>query len=241
MGYEKSAHLYDLFDTKENINFFTHYGIECGEILDIGAGTGRIAVPMTLKGVKVCCVESSPAMIREFERKLAEKLDLSKNITIIRSDASSFKIDHFFPCAILSGTIDHLLNDTERLSVLKNIANHLSRDGMLVFDIFTGLMKESKPHPAGSMKIGEREYRRFVGSKLISKDKMVVSLNFDIYENGKLIERIEERSMIGVINREQIHSLLHRSGFDIKREFGDYDFRKYRPGDRLLIIEAAKR
>jgi SAM-dependent methyltransferase len=208
--------------------------------LDIGAGTGRIAAPMALKGIKVYCVEPSPGMLREFERKLTGKQDISKNITIVRSDASSFKIDRLFPCAILSGTIDHLLDDAERLSALQNIANHLSRDGMLIFDIFLGLMKELEPRPAGSVKIGERECKRYVGSKLLSKDKMAVSLIFDIYEKGKLIERIEESSMIGVINREQIHSLLHESGFDIKREFCNYDFRKYRPEDRLLIIEAAK-
>ncbi len=27
-GYEKSAHLYDIFDTKENVGFFVHYGAQ---------------------------------------------------------------------------------------------------------------------------------------------------------------------------------------------------------------------
>jgi hypothetical protein len=45
-GYEKCAHLYDLFDTKENVGFFLRYGSEAGEVLDIGAGTGRI-VPLS--------------------------------------------------------------------------------------------------------------------------------------------------------------------------------------------------
>jgi len=39
-GYEKCAHLYDLFDTKENVEFFLHYASQMGEILDICAGTG---------------------------------------------------------------------------------------------------------------------------------------------------------------------------------------------------------
>ncbi|MFP4050951.1 MAG: hypothetical protein ACLFVB_04340 [Thermoplasmata archaeon] len=40
-GYEKSAHLYDLFDNKENIEFFKSYAEEVDKILDVGAGTGR--------------------------------------------------------------------------------------------------------------------------------------------------------------------------------------------------------
>lgn len=44
-GYEKCAHLYHLFDAKENIEFFFHYASEAGQILDIGAGTGCIVIP----------------------------------------------------------------------------------------------------------------------------------------------------------------------------------------------------
>ena len=61
-GYEKAAHLYDLFDKKENIEFFYQYAKDAGEILDIGAGTGRIAIPLAERGIKVYCVEPSPAM-----------------------------------------------------------------------------------------------------------------------------------------------------------------------------------
>lgn len=39
-GYEKIANLCDLFDTKENTEFFFHYASETGQILDICAGTG---------------------------------------------------------------------------------------------------------------------------------------------------------------------------------------------------------
>ena len=61
-GYERSAHLYDLFDTKPNVAFFACYAREAGDVLDIGAGTGRIAIPVAEQGVKVYAVEPSPAM-----------------------------------------------------------------------------------------------------------------------------------------------------------------------------------
>ncbi|UCE12404.1 MAG: class I SAM-dependent methyltransferase, partial [Candidatus Heimdallarchaeota archaeon] len=82
-GYEKAAHLYDLFDTKENISFFHHFGKEAGVILDIGAGTGRIAIPLANRGVKVVCIEPSPAMRNEFLKKLENQSHLSDLITFI--------------------------------------------------------------------------------------------------------------------------------------------------------------
>lgn len=38
IGYEKCARLYDLFDRKENIEFFHPYAARVAEILDIGDG-----------------------------------------------------------------------------------------------------------------------------------------------------------------------------------------------------------
>jgi 2-polyprenyl-3-methyl-5-hydroxy-6-metoxy-1,4-benzoquinol methylase len=60
-GYERSAHLYDLFDAKPNIAFFSRYCQEAGEALDIGAGTGRIAIPLAKHGVEVCAVATRRA------------------------------------------------------------------------------------------------------------------------------------------------------------------------------------
>lgn len=241
MGYEKAAHLYDLFDTKENIEFFYHYASEAGEILDIGAGTGRIAIPLAERGVKVVCIEPSPAMRRQFEKRLTQRPELSKNIELIAGDAMSFDLNRTFPAAFLSGTFDHFLNDEERLTSLKNIGKHLKPNGKLIFDVFIGLMKDSPLSPAGKVTRGDTEHRRFVGDRILPDERMEVLLVFETYKSGKLIERIDERSIVGIIHRQQLHQLLEKSGFEVKKEFGNYDFSNYKEGDSLLIIEAVKK
>jgi len=241
LGYEKAAHLYDLFDTKENIGFFYHYGSEAGEILDIGAGTGRIAIPLAERGAKVICVEPSPGMRKEFQNKLSERPDLLRNIELITGDARSFDLDRTFPAAFLSGTFDHFLDDEERLKSLQNIAKHLKPDGKLIFDVFIGLMRDSPLSAAGKVTKGDTEYRRFVGDRILPDEKMEVLLVFETYESGKLKERIEERSIVGIIHRKHLHQLLRKSGFEVKNEFGNYDFSEFKEGDSLLIIEAIKK
>ena len=241
MGYEKTAHLYDLFDTKENIEFFYHYASEAGEILDIGAGTGRIAIPLAERGVRVVCIEPSPAMRRESQKKLSERRELSKNIELIGGDAMSFDLGRKLSAAFLSGTFDHFLNDEERLSSLKNIGKHLKPNGKLVFDVFLGLMKDSPLSPAGKVKKGDIEYRRFVGDRILPDEKMEVILVFETYKAGKLMERIEERSIVGLVQRERLHHLLKQGGFEVRNEFGNYDFSKFKQGDSLLVIEAIKK
>ena len=240
-GYEKCAHLYDLFDTKDNIEFFYHYASEAQEILDIGAGTGRIAFPIAEKGVNVFCVEPSPAMRRQFLKKLSKRRDLLEHISLIEGNAISFDLGRTFPAAFLSGSFDHFLDDDERLASLVNINRHLDAKGKLVFDIFLELMKETPLSLAGSVKKGDMEYRRFVGGKLLPDEKRETILVFEIHQSGKLMERIEERSLVGVIDRKKLHRLLRETGFEVQREFSNYDFTKFQDGASLLIVEAVKK
>jgi SAM-dependent methyltransferase len=236
-GYEKVAHLYDLFDKKENIEFFSQYAAE--EILDIGAGTGRIAIPLAEKGITVFCVEPSPAMRREFKKKLALRLDLLGNIHLLANDAASFDFGRTFPAAFLSGSFDHFLDDAERISSLKNINKHLNPGGKLVFDVWLGLMKDTPLSPAGIVKKESKEYRRFVGGKVRGKEIETI-LIFETYEAGKVIDRIEEHSMAGITDRKTVHTLLRKTGFKVKREFSDFDSTAFKEGDSLLIVEAVK-
>jgi len=240
-GYEKSAHLYDLFDQKANIEFFFHYASKVKEVLDIGAGTGRIALPLARRGVKVVCIEPSPAMRREFETKLAQQPDSLARIDLLPGGASSFSLGRTFSAAFLSGSFDHFLDDAERISSLTNIARHLDRRGTLVFDVYLGLMGDSGLSPAGRAKAGSREYRRFVGRKVLPNHRTETHLVFETYEDGKPIERVEEMSLAGITSRPEIHRVLQKSGFTVRGEWGDYDFTAYQEGDSLLIVEAVKR
>jgi SAM-dependent methyltransferase len=243
-GYEKAARFYDLFDTKDNIGFFRHYAVQVqarapgAEILDVGAGTGRIAVPLAEGGARLVCVEPSPAMRAQLQAKLDARPDLGERISLAAGDAASFDLGRTFPAAFLSGTFDHFMDRAERLASLKNVACHLQPGGTLVFDVFLGLMRDSPPSPAGCVQVGEWEYRRFVSARVLPEHTIEVTLVYEVRQGGVLQERVKQRSMAAMTDRAEVHGVLAEAGFRVRREFCDYDFTPYQEGDALLVVEA---
>ncbi len=238
-GYEKAAHLYDLFDTKDNVDFYFKYGKGTRVILDIGAGTGRIAIFLAERGVKVVCIEPSPAMRKEFLKKLRNRPELTDKITLIAGDVQTFKLAETFPAAFLSGSFDHIPNN-ERITSFQNINRHLKLEGKLIFDIYISGMKDSPLSLINNVKRGDYEYKRLIGTKILPNNTIDVLLCYETYKQGKSIEKIEQRSLAFSTTRTKVHQLLEKTGFLIQKEFSDYHLSPFKEGDSLLIIEAIK-
>lgn len=239
-GYEKTAHLYDLFGRKPNVDFYHRYAAKTGEVLDVGAGTGLVAVPLAERGIKVWCVEPSTAMLTRFGKKLDMNPSLRELITLIPADARGFHIPRSFDVCFSSATFDHFLSDDERVASLSNIARHLESGGRFVFDVFFGYMKDEELAPAGEVREGEFTYKRYVGGKVKGQVKEYL-LVFEKYRGGELEARIEQESAAGITDRKTILDVLARTGFEVVSEYCDYEFTPYNVGDKLFVVEALKR
>ncbi len=182
---------------------------------------------------------------RQFTRKLVQQPSIKDKITLVAGKADSFCIDRKVPVSYLTGTFDHFLTDQERMAVLRNIGQHLKPDGKIIFGIYLELLKESPLAPAGAYKIEGKIYRRFVDSRLLPDRKKEVFLVYEIFKDGKLIEKIEERSLVGLISRKRLLHILNKGGFDVKQEFSNYDLSNLKYGLKILArtqyVQSARR
>jgi hypothetical protein len=80
-----------------------------------------------------------------------------------------------------------------------------------------------------------------VGGRLLPGRRKETDLVFEVYEDGRLVDRIEETSLVGLVDRPEVHAALSQAGFDVRSEWSAYDLTPYRQGDPLLILEAVKR
>jgi SAM-dependent methyltransferase len=112
-----------------------------GPILELGCGTGRVAIPLARQGFKVTGVDISQAMLMRFRRALdLESQEVAQQITLIEQDVTRLDLGSHFNIAIFAFNSLLCITDfnTQR-AALYAVANHLNARGKLVIDIVNPL------------------------------------------------------------------------------------------------------
>jgi SAM-dependent methyltransferase len=102
-----------------------------GAALEFAIGTGRIALPLLLRGVPVSGIELSPAMI---ERLYAKQGGQQIDVTI--GDMTTSKVNGCFQLVYLVyNTIGNLLTQDEQIACFANAGDHLDPGGHFVVEV----------------------------------------------------------------------------------------------------------
>ena len=107
-----------------------------GPIIELGAGSGRIAVELARHGHRVIALDAAPAMLAQAERR-AQRLGVADRLETVVGDLRD-------PPALPASdrvlapfrTFMHLSGDAERRSALTAAASLLADGGQFVFDVF---------------------------------------------------------------------------------------------------------
>ena len=103
-----------------------------GRALELGIGTGRIALPLKARGVEVCGIDNSPLMV--------EKLRAKPGGDVIPVTMDSFAdvavVGEFNLIYVLFNTFFDLLTQDEQVRCFANVAGHLSPGGAFLIEAF---------------------------------------------------------------------------------------------------------
>lgn len=118
--------------TQSTIDAITSICPPSGRILDCGAGTGRLAIPLMQAGFDLDCVEQSVAMANELIKK-ATNLSLTPNLAICpMSEHTGKPVD--LVIAVFT-VLAYITTEKELEATLKAIASHLEQKGRFFFDL----------------------------------------------------------------------------------------------------------
>lgn len=103
-----------------------------GRALELGIGTGRIALPLKKKGIDIHGIDASPSMVK----KLRGKPD-GKSIPVSFGDFSEVAVEGKYDLIfVVFNTFFSLITQEAQLECLQNVAKHLTSGGAFLIEAF---------------------------------------------------------------------------------------------------------
>jgi len=125
-----------------------------GRALELGIGTGRIALPLSARGVRVVGIDLSEAMVARLRAKPG-----AERIEVAIGDFATVRVDGTFTVAYLVfNTIGNLTTQEQQVACFRNAAAHLVTGGCFVIE--TGVPSDDplRVFDLGDTHVGVDEY-----------------------------------------------------------------------------------
>lgn len=147
------AHAYR--DRSDDVAFYVALARSIGgPVLEYGAGSGRIALPMARAGLRVDAVDASGPMLAELAAGLArEPVAVRGRVRAFEGDMRSFSAGRRYALVVCAfNTFLHLYERDDAERFLARVRRHLAPGGRFAFDV-------SVPHPADLARDPDRAHR----------------------------------------------------------------------------------
>lgn len=186
-----------------------------GAALELGIGTGRVALPMAARGVKVSGIDASEEMVARLREKPG-----GQDVPVTIGDFADVDVEGSFSLIYVPfTTLFALESQAEQLRCLKNVASHLEPGGHFVMDAFV-------PDPS------RFQNHQSVSVQHVAADHVMV----DVARHDPVTQRIESSHV--AIGREgvrlypvvvryawpaELDAMALVAGMELAQRYGDYD------------------
>lgn len=227
--YDAIASLYDPWSrgVVEDISFYVDEALQAAAkpVVELGVGTGRIAIPTAMAGVHVIGVDSSLGMLqvcalRAEEAGVAERLDLRQG-DLRRPPVTERVL--LVTCPFRAFL--HLTNDDDRLTALRAARALLLDGGRLIFDVF-------RPSQEDIEETDGRWIEREPGiDERADWDLVQQALTLSVRGASG-----ETTMQLWWLEPERWLALLGDAGFAVEHVYGWFDRRPYRGGEDTVFV-----
>ena len=125
-----------------------------GDALELGIGTGRIALPLVARGVRVHGIDLSPDMVEHLRAKPG-----GGEIPVTIGDFASTRLDERFSLAYLVfNTINNLTTQEAQVACFENVAAQLEPGGSFVIEVGVPAREPLRAFDLSETHVGVDEY-----------------------------------------------------------------------------------
>ncbi len=124
-------------ESASEVQYYVRLARGAGDVLEYGAGRGRVTLPMARAGARVVAVDLSTQLSAALEGALtSEPSGVRRRVTVKLGDMRSLRLGRTFPLVLApSDTFSHLYTRTDVEAFLACVRAHLAPGGTFVFDM----------------------------------------------------------------------------------------------------------
>jgi SAM-dependent methyltransferase len=226
--YDSIARLYDPWSVSvtEDVGFYVDLALEAGgPVVELGVGTGRIAVPTAAAGVRVIGVDSSRGML-EVCAEAAAAAGVSHLLDLRVGDLAKPPVAERVPLVTCPfRAFLHLHSDEERLQALGAARQLLEPGGLLAFDVFA-------PGPDDIAETNGRWLEREPGifeRADWNTERRRLTLSVRGPDGATTME-------LAWLSPEEWGALIEQAGLEVEAHYGWFDRRPYAGGEDSVWI-----
>lgn len=188
-----------------------------GRVLELMCGSGRFLLPMSLSGLQIDGVDSSPAMLGAC-RGHAQRLGVHVNLFL--QDVTSLELPHRYSLAFIpSGSIGLITREEELHKALSRIYAHLEPNGSLLLELVNGQDQsdnsiESEPRVVSCANGSSITYT-CSSSRSTRPDTICYSGTYTRRQGTRVAETEAEELLLRLYDSQKLSAALSNCGFKI--------------------------
>jgi SAM-dependent methyltransferase len=185
-----------------------------GRALEFAIGTGRIAVPLARRGIRVSGVDVSNAMVARLQAKPG-----AEDIDVTIGDMATTRVEGSFAIVYLVyNAIGNLTTQEHQVACFRNAAAHLEPGGCFVIEV--GIPDLRRLPPGETFVVFDAGERHWGIDEYDVARQGLVSHHFDLAEDG----RYERLSMpFRYVWPGELDLMAQLAGMALRERWGDWD------------------
>ncbi|UCD27596.1 MAG: class I SAM-dependent methyltransferase [Planctomycetota bacterium] len=233
--YGDFSDFYDLYvgDWLEDLPFYLEYAKQVQTpILEVGAGSGRLTIPLARTGASVIAVDSSSSMLAILRSRLdKEPIEVRERIQLVHSDICSLLLEDRHELIVVPFyTFNYFLTPEIQKSALERFAQHLAPQGRVLIDVFLPLSRIQRCPAEPVLKVDTVDAatgNNVRGWNIYSIDKVrQIEIRRHVFKvtgkDGTVLER-DFTTQRRYFYPSELESLFADCGFSVEAAFTGYE------------------
>jgi SAM-dependent methyltransferase len=219
-----------------------------GPVLELGCGTGRLAIPLARAGLEVWALDSSAAMLDQLRTKLAaEPQEVRARIRILRQDATALDLPvRDIRFAALPFNMLMLIIDAEaQRRTLTAVARHLAPGGTVALDVMNPLTlpleadrTPSPSEPRRNPRNGNSYIRRALADALDDRQCQHLHGWYEELLPDGSIRKTDFAFTWRMIFRSELQRIMEEAGLTPESIAGDFQNSPWTVESRRIVVTA---